>query len=234
MRKTKIFLMAGLIGLLLAGAAEAAPGKFQFGLAFSPSLPQGEFHDVLGKTAWGGTINFAYRPGGNPFLIGTSLTFGIYDSERWQTWLGITWPDVLVDVRTTNAVLAWNVFLRIQPERGWVRPYLDFFVGLHILTSDTQIGDDDWDDDGDGDFNINNSSDSALAFGAGAGVMIPVIRFVQRDGRVVASMDLDFGIRYAKGGRADYLVSTGETAVYDTWNSRTDLLTLSAGLAFNF
>ncbi|MHB8054974.1 MAG: hypothetical protein ACYDH3_06980 [Candidatus Aminicenantales bacterium] len=223
-----------LLSLAFATAAGAAPADFQFGLAFSPALPQGEFHDVLGRTVWGGTFLFAWRPSRSPVLLGTSLGFGIYGSKHWEDWLGLTDPDGIVDVRTTNAVLAWYIFLRLQPKAGFLRPYLDVFAGLHILSTDTRIGNGNSYDDSSGDFSVNNALDSAFAFGAGAGVMLSLVRFVRRDGQTVASIDLDFGARYARGGRADYQVESGEPGVYESRTSRTDLLTLNAGLSFNF
>ncbi len=231
---TPKILISGTLIFILAAAAGAAPAEFQFSLAFSPSLPSGEFHDVLGKTVWGGSLLFAFRPSRSPVLFGASVGFGAYDTDRWETWLGLTVPDVLVDVRTTNAILAMNLFLRFQPERGLLRPYFDIFAGIHTLTTDTRIGDGDSDDGGDGDFDVNNSQDSAFAFGLGAGLQLPVIRFVHREGRIGAAIDLDLGIRYAKGGRADYLVESGEIAVYDSRASQTDMLTFIAGLTFIF
>jgi hypothetical protein len=229
------FLTASFaLGLGVPAPAAASPAEIQFGLSFSPALPRGEFHDLMSRTVWGGAVSFAIRPSRGPLLIGTRLGFGAYDSDGWEAWLGLTIPDILVDVRTTNSVLAWDVFLRLQPERGFLRPYLDLFAGLHFLSTDTRIGDGDWDDDNSGDMNVNNASDTAFAYGAGAGVMFPLIRFMHRDGRRVGSLDLDLGVRYARGGRADYLVETGLTGVYDTLTSRTDLLTLSAGLTISF
>jgi hypothetical protein len=219
--------MAGLMILLFA--VPAASSEFQFSLAFSPSLPQGEFHDDLGRTIWGGSIGFGFRPSRSPVLIGMSLGFGVYGTEHRESWLGLTDPDLLVDVRTTNAVLAWNLFLRLQPEAGFLRPYLDLFSGVHILTTDTRIGEDE-----DDDFGVNNSSDAVFAFGAGAGLQLPILRFVQQDGRRIFSIDLDLGVRYARGGRADYLVESGEPGIFDTRTSRTDLLALTAGLSFIF
>ena len=179
-------------------------------------------------------MSFAFRPSRSPFLLGTSLGLGSYGSDRWESWLGLTVPDVLVDVRTTNMIVTWNVFLRLQPERGFFRPYLDLFAGLNFLTTDTKIGSGDWDDDGSGDFDVNNASDTAFSYGAGAGLMFPVLGFVHRDGRSAGSLALDLGVRYAKGGRADYLIESGIPGVYDAWNSRTDLLTISAGLSLVF
>jgi hypothetical protein len=235
MRKPNTLAALVLLSLLTAGAAAAADySKFQIGLSFSPSLPQGEFRDFLDHTIWGGSLSFTFRPARGPFLLGTSLGIGAYGSDRWQAWLGLTDPDVLVDVRSTNALVAWNVFLRLQPPDGVLRPYLDVFAGLHFLSTDTRIGNHDG-DDGDGyDSSVNNSTDTAFAYGVGAGVMFPVIRFVRRDGRTAGRLDVDLGVRYTKGGRAEYLVETGMPGVFDTRLSRTDLLTLSAGLSFSF
>lgn len=233
MRKTLMILTAGWLALLLAVPAGAAASEFQFSLAFSPALPMGGFHDVLDKTVWGGTLLFAFRPSGSPVMIGTSLGFGAYATDHWETWLGLTDPDVLVDMRTTNGVLTWSVFLRFQPERGFLRPYFDLFAGLHNLTTDTAVGEGD-SDDINGDFQINNASDTVFAFGAGAGIQFPLLRFIRQDGRRAFSIDLDLGARYAKGGRAEYLVESEEYGVFDARTSRTDLLTLSAGLSFIF
>ena len=98
-------------------------------------------------------------------------------------------------MRTTNAVAAWNFFLRLQPERGFLRPYLDIFVGIHVLTTNTEIGEGDTDDDIDGDFDVNNSSDTVFAFGAGAGIQFPSSASFNQDGRRVFSIDLDLGAR---------------------------------------
>jgi hypothetical protein len=239
MSNKKTTLAASLLALVLAGfglpvPAAASPAEIQFRLSFSPALPRGEFHDLMGWTVWGGALNFAIRPSRGPLLFGTRLGFGAYDTDRWDAWLGLTIPDVLVDVRTTNSVLTWDVFLRLQPERGFLRPYLELFAGLHFLSTDTRIGDGNWDDNNSGDMNVNNASDTAFAYGAGAGVMFPLIGFMHRDGRRVGSLELDLGVRFARGGRADYLVETGLTGIYDTLRSRTDLLTLSAGLMLSF
>jgi len=233
MKKKAIIAFLISIVLFSAGIVQAA-GEFQFGLAFTPLLPQGEFHDALGKTAWGGEFSFAWRPSRSPVLIGTSLGFGIYDSDRWEAWLGLTDPDVLVDVRTTNSILVWDIFVRLQPERGFLRPYLDLFGGLHLMSSDTRIEEGDSDDDVSGSLSVNVASDAAFAFGAGAGLMFPIVKFVHRDGRTAAGLEMDLGVRYSRGGPAEYLRETDEPGIYDFLKSRTDLLVLKAGLTFSF
>ncbi len=231
-RAFKTILATGLLAFLSAAPAAAAPpAEFQFSLAFNASLPKGEFHDVLGRKIWGGSFGFGFRPSWSPVLFGMSMGLGIYGSDRWEDWLGLAESEFPVDVRSTNALLALCFFLRLQPSRGILRPYLDAFAGINILTTDTRIGDGGGSDD---DLNFNNSSDSAFAYGVGAGLQLPVLRFVTQDGNRFFSIDMDLGIRYALGGRADYLVETGEHGVFDSRTSRTDLLAFSAGLSLVF
>lgn len=231
MKTAKVLTAIFLVGLLPAVAAAADYPKFQVGLSFSPALPMGGFRDALDRTIWGGALTFAFRPSRGPLLLGTSIGIGAYDSDSWETWLGLTDPDVIVEARSTHSIVAWNVFLRLQPAEGALRPYLDVFAGLHFLSTDTSIGDDEGDDY---DSSVNIASDTAFAYGVGAGLMVPVIRFVRRDGRARGRLDLDFGVRYARGGRAEYLVETARPGAYETRHSRTDVLTLSAGLTFSF
>ncbi len=231
MKKSGILAALVLVGLFPAAAAAADYPKFQVGLSFSPTFPQGGFKDSLDRTIWGGSLSFTFRPSRGPLTLGTSIGIGAYDSDSWETWLGLTDPDVIVSARSTHSVVAWNVFLRLQPADGALRPYLDVFAGLHFLSTDTSIGDDEGDNY---DSSVNIASDTAFAYGVGAGVMVPVIRFVRRDGRTRSRLEMDFGVRYARGGRAEYLVDTGIPGVYDTRRSRTDMLSVSAGLTFSF
>ena len=231
-RAIKAIFAAGLLAFLSAAPAAAArSAEFQFSLAFNSSLPKGEFHDVLGKKVWGGSFGFGFRPSWSPVLIGMSMGLGIYGGDHWEDWLGLAETDFPVDVRSTNAIVALSLYLRLQPRRGILRPYLDVFAGVNIMTTDTRIGDGNGSDD---DLNFNNASDAAFAWGAGAGVQLPILRFVAQEGDHFFSIDLDLGARYALGGRADYLVETGEHGTFDSRTSRTDLFTFSAGLAFIF
>jgi hypothetical protein len=222
------------LGLFLAAALGlAAQTRFQAGLAFTPGIPQDDFHDQLGRTAWGGSLFFAYRPGGGPFAVGTNLGFMVYGYHSWDSWLDLAYSDYWIDERTTNSIITWTVFVRLQPTEGFLRPYIDLFAGLHILSTDTEIVDDEW-YDSDGGFSDNIATDTAFSYGVGAGVMIPLLRMVRSDRGTRFSMDLEVGARFAKGGRAEYLVESDYPGEYNWRVSRTDLLVLTAGLAFSF
>jgi len=234
--KKKIALGAAFIGLAWTGLQ--AGTRLQFGLSFTPGIPTGEFKDNIGRNAWGGDFFVAYRPARSPFLVGTSVGVLVYGWQSRDEWLSPNIPEVLVDVDTVNSVFLWNVFLRVQPPQGRLRPYLDFFAGIHHLTTNTTVDDyDGWDDDS---WSSNNYRDTAFSYGVGGGIMIPLARFVNaRSGELLSSLDLDLGLRFSKGGRAEYLtegslVRRPGDLVYDVRESETNLVKIVIGLAVTF
>lgn len=235
--KTKVTAAAVL--LCLVGTGLQAQSRLQFGLSFTPGIPTGEFRDNLSRNAWGGEFYAAYRLPRSPILIGSSLGIMAYGWQSRDEWLSPYIPEVLVDVNTVNAVVLWNVFLRVQPPAGSVRPYLDVFAGLHHLTTDTSVDDYDGWDDYDS-WSSNNYRDTTFSYGAGAGVMIPLARFVNaRSGSMLTSLDLDLGVRVIRGGRAEYLVEgslfrRGSDLFYDVRESETNLVKLVIGLSVTF
>ena len=239
MRKTRLLasLMA-VVSLSMGAASALAQNRFQAGGHFMLGYPQAGFRENVENSGLGGNFYFGYRFPRSLLSAGVSLGFLIYGHERHAEPLSWTIPDVIVDVRTTNSILLCHLFLRLQPARGKVRPYLDGLVGLNYLTTDTSVGDhDDWDDDS---ISSNNLNDLALSYGMGGGVMISLVDFINaRDGRRVMSLDLDLGVRYLKGGEAEYLregsIHRGDGEVtYDVSRSRTDLLKINIGVTFNF
>ena len=239
MRKNRLLTsLISFIFLLMGAASAFAQNRFQAGGHFTLGYPQAGFRENIENSSLGGNFYFSYRFPRSYLSAGVSLGFLIYGHERRAEPLSWTIPDVIVDVRTTNAILLCHLFLRLQPARGKFRPYLDGLVGLNYLTTDTSVGDyDDWDDDR---ISSNNLNDLAMSYGMGGGIMISLVDFRNaRDGRRVLSLDFDLGVRYLKGGEAEYLKKgsvhrEAGDVVYDVYRSRTDLLKVNIGLTFNF
>jgi hypothetical protein len=161
----------------------------------------------------------------------------IYGHETRSEFLSPSIPDVVVDIRTTNALLLGLAFVRFQPQAGWLRPYLDVLVGFHHLTTDTSV-DDGY--DAYGSISSNNYRDTVLSYGVGAGIVFPLLVFTRAsDGSRIWSIDLDIGARYLKGGTAEYLTEGSIERHYGDvtyWTSRsaTDLVSAHLGLSFSF
>ncbi|MCK7472475.1 MAG: hypothetical protein MZV49_00500 [Rhodopseudomonas palustris] len=86
---------------------------------------------------------------------------------------------VWVDVTTTNSIMAFDLFLRVQPQSGPIRPYMDLLGGFNLLSTSTSIEDQGWDDDDD-IASSNNFNDAAWGWGSGGGLMIRVYDGVSR------------------------------------------------------
>ena len=225
---------------LISASALAADkqGRFQIGISFEPFFPQGEFRDVLDRIGWGGSLDAFYRIPNSDLMVGTAFAYHIYGwGTRWEPF-NVYIPEVLVKVRTTNAVARGHLLLRLQPSLGAIRPYVESLVGLQHLTTDTRVYDEyDYDDS---IASTNQLRSTVLSYGFGGGLVLNLSSQLRRlDGRSRFSVLLDIGIRYLRGGAADYLVPgvmelSGDTVTYFINRSRTDILTPKIGVTFAF
>ena len=146
--------------------------------------------------------------------------------------------DVIVDVTTINAFLLGHALLRLQPQTGVIRPYLDGFIGLNHLTTDTSVDTDDYDEYDEPAIRSNNISDTGLSYGTGGGLMIKVANSITDEGRPFDVL-LDFRVRYVIGEHVEYLregsITRGlGTVDYNTIYSKTDALLFQVGVTFSF
>ncbi|MDM7926330.1 MAG: outer membrane beta-barrel protein [bacterium] len=227
-----------LLFLAFSVTASAQP-QFQAGGGFSLAYPQKDFKENVDNIGIGGTGHFAYRMGQSPFLVGFAAGFWIYGSETYETPLISSVP-VWVDVTTTNSIMAFDLFLRVQPQSGPVRPYVDLLGGFNLLSTSTSIEDQGWDDDDD-IASSNNFNDAAWGWGFGGGLMFRVYNGVARgrqDG--LDAVYVDLGVRSMRGGEAEYLKEGSIEALdngrfkYDVKRSETDMVTWHLGVNFDF
>jgi hypothetical protein len=212
---------------------------FQLGGNFTLGYPQNEFKDNVDKIGLGGTGYFALNFPRSPLAAGISIGFLTYGKETDERPFSPSIPDVYVDVTTTNDIFLGHLFLRIQPYRGIFLPYVDGLFGLHSFTTETKIKDQD-DNDDEEIASTTNLRDTALSYGIGTGLMFRVSAKNKNQGdRKSGEAYIDLGIRYLKGGEAEYLkegsieVINGQVN-YDISKSVTDILTAHIGLMFTF
>lgn len=228
-----------ILTVLLIPSLQATAGeRFQAGGFFMMGTPQNDFRDFVQRGAYGGNFYFAHRLGRSPVLLGAGFGFMFYGWNEREVPFSQTVPDVFVDVVTMNYVLRGHVFLRMQPSRGRLRPYLDALLGLNHLRTDTRVEDDGWDNQ-EAIASTNWIQDTAVSYGMGGGLMIPLRYHSNRRGKGSTGIYLDIGMRFLKGGRAEYMVEnreieTGGAPLYDVVASKTDLLTAHIGISFMF
>jgi hypothetical protein len=253
----KLLLMAALFTLLLPAtrilaqdvAVEEDP-RFYFGLHGLVGIPTGEFGDTVSDAGFGMTGMFGYSIGVAPIMIGLDGGFMIYGSkERTEPW-SETIPDVHVKVRTTNSLAFGHLLLRLQPQSGMIRPYLDGLAGFNYLSTSTSVNNEGSTDGESTIASSTNQSDVVFSYGAGGGIMI---RLHKRDDAVLpqpssddeedergpAEVLLDLNGRYMWGDAADYLtensiIRNGSNVQYDVKHSRTDIIALKIGVLVRF
>ncbi|HPG40617.1 MAG TPA: outer membrane beta-barrel protein [bacterium] len=226
-----------VILLLVSVVSVFSQTRFQGGLNLLIGAPQSEFKENVDNVGIGLGGHFGYNIPQSPFILGGSLGFLIYGSDTREEPFSPTIPDVWVDVTTTNSIFQGHLMLRVQPQEGTLRPYLDGLFGFSYLSTTTEVKDQGWDDD-DNIASSTNQDDFTSSYGGGGGLMIKVYEGVnQNDSPYTIFVDL--GVRYLVGGNAEYLkegsieIKNGKV-YYDLSESTTDLMIYQIGAAINF
>jgi hypothetical protein len=224
------FLGIFLIAFCTIVPAVNAQSRFQTTFSFSMGFPQGEFGDNVDNTGLGLNAGFNYRIGHSPVLIGVSFGFLQYGSVSRTTPLSPDIPELIVDVNTSNNILAAHFLARYEFLRyeSRIRPYVEGLVGLNYLWTQTSIDDSD-------DVISTNFDDSTGSFGGGGGVLIGLYHNAVSPFQI----DLDLGARWLSGGDASYLtegsiIRENGTVKYVVTESDTNLFVTNFGVAFSF
>jgi hypothetical protein len=211
--------------------------RFHASVDFTLGFPQSEFKQNVDRTGVGGSGYFAYKFKNSPFSLGVSFGVLVYGSETRRELLDGSIPEVEVNVTTRNSILKCHLVFRAQFPEGTFRPYVEGLVGFQYLWTETGVY-----DRGGGREKIASSvnlSDWTWSSGAGCGLLIKIYGHRKNRGQNTFAILLDFGARYLKGGRAEYLREGSihqedDRLIYDSKISRTDLITARLGLSFAF
>lgn len=224
-----------LLPALLLMASTLHGQDLEASVFFGVGVPVNEFGDNVTNNGYGLTANFGYAPEKNPYLIGLSLGYLNYGSETRAERFSTTIPDVTVDVTRSNNIALVHLLLRVQPNTGGVRPYLQGVAGLNYLFTETEVKS----RTGSQVASSTNQSDVAFSYGAGGGVMFRVHDAGDEPSDGLRQVLIDIGARYTFGGRATYLkegaieIRDGHVFYHPT-TSKTDLIVFEIGVAFRF
>ena len=107
------------------------------GADFLVGLPQGAFKENVNRAGYGITGNIGFAPSGYAYMPGVEFGFMNYGTEKRREPFSTTIPDVTVDVETQNNFALGHLFVRLQPNNGTVRPYLEGSLGGNYLFTKT-------------------------------------------------------------------------------------------------
>ena len=222
-----------LVFFTLAMAVTAAaqiPTRFTVGGSFIVSQPKEEFRENVGNGYGGqGTVMYHLLRSG---LVNLRFDASgvVYDREKKVVPLSSTIGGrILVDVTTTNSILAFSWGPEFAVPTGRIRPYANVgYSRLLFMTRSSVEGFDSFDEP---IATTTNFRDGTGAWVYGGGLRMPL-------GRSDSPIILDVGLRYHRGGRASYLK---EGSIQDNLDgsitispltSRTPFLMYAVGIQF--
>lgn len=216
----------------------------QANLRGTVGVPRGGFDDNISRPGGGLNLFLGGWIDSTPVVVGLDLGFLSYGSTTDEVPLSSTiGPRAPVEVRTSNNILETHLSLRLQPEHGRVRPFVEGLAGFKYLFTRTSVGEENFvgEDPDDSITSSTNFDDFALSGGAGAGVDVRVYQ-QSPSGEGVRTVSLHLGVQYLIGQKAEYLAEgaladdngdgrLGESEL-DIRRSRTTLLQPQFGVTF--
>jgi len=224
-----------LLSILAFWSAPLMAQNFVVGGDFVVGLPQNEFRDNIDDEGYGGSAFFGYFLGDTPIMVGADVGFLNYGTTKRFEPFSDDIPEVIVRVQTSNNILMAHGFVRLQPQDGPVRPYVEGLLGFKYLFTRSSIIDDYFDE---AIASSTNFDDLAGSWGVGTGIDIRL--WENRRRRGVADVSLTLGAKYLWGSEAEYLKKGSIRPHPDggvtflVFRSRTDMLVPSIGARIRF
>jgi hypothetical protein len=190
--------------------------------------PQGEFRDYV-DSGWGGGLHYLLRADRDGWLaLRVDASLLNYGHERQRVPLSSTIGGrVAVDLVTDNNIAFVGVGPQIGLPTGAIRPYVNGFVGVSYIFTESSVR---GTSSGDTFASTTNFDDASFAYGGGGGLYVPLSR--RRN-----PVSLDLGVTYRHNGAAEYLREgdivdnpDGSITLYPVI-SQTNLLTFHVGVS---
>lgn len=237
MNKIKYFGAIFLAVLFFASSGDAQQ-SFQSSLNFSLGFPQSEFKNNVDSIGLGGTGHFAYNFPRSSIAVGARFGILVYGRESRTESFSTQTLDFDVDEVTTNMIFMCHFLLRVQPQKGIIRPYLDGLVGFNYIWTTTSVKSYRYGESHN--LAISNiQNDLVLSWGTGGGVMIQVYSKKRKKRNNPFVIYIDLGAHYLWSKEAEYMKEGSirqedDQILYDIYKSTTDLLTGHIGVTFAF
>lgn len=206
------------------------------GLNIMLGFPSGEFKNNVKRTGFGLSGHYLFlSPSVNrPFGIGINVGYLNYGQETRREPFSTTIPDVTVDVERSNNLVNFHALFQLGFGSGSVRPFIEGLFGGSYIFTETTIRSKGAQEVA----SSTNFDDFAWSYGGGGGILIQ-LSFSDEEGSDAGALFLDLKVRYLFGSEAEYLkegsvIISGGKATYLVTKSKTDLLTVHAGVVAYF
>ncbi len=210
-----------------------------FNISFLAGMPQGEFEDNNNKTGFGIGADLFYNVENTPIYIGGKFGFMSFASETDERPWSTTIPDLRVDVTTDYQMYNMDFGIKLMPDWGPIRPYVEMMAGFNNLSTTTTVEDINSNNEDNNIASSDDKSDWTYNYGVGGGIAFNVYRGQLEDNSRFWELLIDLNANYLLGGTAQYIVPKSKqvsdgTVSYEEATSKTDLLAIRMGVTFRF
>src|SRR5512143_3400029 len=174
-RNTRRVRVSAIIALLTcmtvlaphALAQEQGVGRGLGGIQLMLVFPRGDFQKNVDDLAFGACGEIGYAIPMTPLAVGLQGGFATYGSNTYTVPFSETVGVVNVDVTSSNDMGLGHLFVRLQPDRGSFRPYIDGLLGISFFTTSSSVKNRST---GEEIASSTNESDVAFSYGARGGI----------------------------------------------------------------
>jgi hypothetical protein len=202
-----------------------------FGITFTNSVPQDEFHDNTNKTGLGFSLLGGYYADPVPVAFGVEADFLFFGGKtkymnvhKYGFYIGQDTID------TQSMIIPIVLFARLQPNTGFIVPYLEGFAGINIFSTTATLNTYQYEE------SSQDKISASWAYGLGAGLSIKLFDFITLPDQRT-SLNLDLKMKYSFGTTAEYskvqILETGYTE-FETYKSKTDMIMTNVGISLCF
>ncbi|MCC7143708.1 MAG: hypothetical protein IT349_16535 [Candidatus Eisenbacteria bacterium] len=226
-------LVAGLLSL--TPPAQAA-GRFEGSLGLALGFPSGDYGDQVDNVGIGVDLDGGWRPPNSPAVLGGRFGFMLMGRDSNKVPLSDTVP-IPVTVDTDNNLVFGQAFLRLEPMRGAVRPFVEGVIGFTYLYTETNVKNSLNDESFAG---VTQFKDTVLNFGGGGGLKVRVWEAPGTSQKPsVRAVFINARANYMVGGEGEYVKKgsvrpNGNRYTFTTIKSKTDFVGVSIGASLDF
>ena len=165
-------------------------------------IPHGDFNKEFNTLGFGLAFDLGYSFPLYPVTAGLGGFWASYGSQTFHTSFTDGIRTFNAEASSENTILVAHLFIRLQPQRGFFKPYFEGSAGLSFFTTWSTFTDLSTDREIGGE---TESLTVAFSYGASAGIMVRVWKGTP-DEHSTQTLELfaDVRMRYIGGSTAKY------------------------------
>jgi hypothetical protein len=205
LRPLRLLMFIG--GLLVASSAAAQDGRenILFDGHVMVILPRGDFEKEFHSVGLGAGLDLGYVFMPMPLAVGLGGSWATYGEKTFRATFNDGFFERFGEATVTNSIVMINPFVRLQPNEGVFRPYIEFNAGMSFFNTSTSFK-----DVGTGNEIGSETKNLNVGFfyGTSGGIAFRVYTGkADENGEKSFQIYVDLRLRYLKGSTVKYYLA---------------------------